>query len=779
MAAKPPITEPRLERRKLSDILPWDDNPRLHSDAQVGMLEKSLDAFGLGALPIIQAGTNKLIAGHGRLLALKRRMDPAADIPVLVMDLDDAESLGYAIADNRLQEISEWSNPLLRAAVAELDTGGFDMEAIGYTQDALAVLFGADAASGLSGADAAEAATLAARFGAPPFTVLDPNQVYWQNRMAAWLDLGCYSLWDARGADWNKRKDAWIAMGLKSDDGRAGNLTFAKSAQSTNVYELRNEMRTAHGGVDPTWEEILAEAEKRGIKVSEGTSIFDPVLCELLYSWFVPPGGSVLDPFAGGSVRGIVAAALGHPYTGIDLRAEQITANRAQWDAVAGRPLDLPDNIPDLTPVEQHGGFLVKRDDLYRVAGVPGGKVRTCWWLAQAALDSGSRGLITAGSRQSPQVNIVAHIARRLGLPCRVHVPSGNFTPELASAQACGAEVVQHKAGYNNVIIARAWEDAKASGWTEIPFGMGCTAAVGATASQVVNLPWGTFSRIVVPCGSGMSLAGILTGLKLAQQSVPVLAVQVGADPTGRLDKFAPSDWRGMVTLVKSTLDYHEHAPMTALGGLELDPVYEAKCLPALEEGDLLWVVGVRETVARGGSLDWPAPSWVVGDSLNALELAPGDYDFVMSCPPYGDLEVYSDDPHDLSNLDHESFMRAYRQIIKDACFMLKADRFAGWVVGDFRDKRGIYRNFVSETIRAFLDAGLELYNEAVLVIPLASLPIRAGRQFAASRKLGKGHQNVLVFVKGDAKKAVEAIGPVVVQNPFAAFAAALGARKE
>ena len=39
-----------------------------------------------------------------------------------------------------------------------------------------------------------------------------------------------------------------------------------------------------------------------------GTSVFDPVLCEVAYRWFSPPGGHVLDPFAGGSVRGILAA---------------------------------------------------------------------------------------------------------------------------------------------------------------------------------------------------------------------------------------------------------------------------------------------------------------------------------------------------------------------------------------------------------------------------------------------------------------------------------------
>jgi hypothetical protein len=47
---------------------------------------------------------------------------------------------------------------------------------------------------------------------------------------------------------------------------------------------------------------------------------------------------------------------------------------------------------------------------------------------------------------------------------------------------------------------------------------------------------------------------------------------------------------------------------------------------------------------------------------------------------------------------------------------MLKPDRFACFVAGDFRDGRGFYRNFVSETIAAFEAAGAHLYNEAVLV---------------------------------------------------------------
>ena len=158
-------------------------------------------------------------------------------------------------------------------------------------------------------------------------------------------------------------------------------------------------------------------------------------------------------------------------------------------------------------------------------------------------------------------------------------------------------------------------------------------------------------------------------------------------------------------------------------------------------------------------------PAWHNGDSVNIDKIAPGEYDLVFSCPPYYDLEVYSDLENDLSAMEWDGFIICYRQIISAAVSMLKDNRFACFVVGDIRDKKGIYRNFVSETIQAFQSAGAMLYNEAILVTAVGSLPIRAGRAFKAGRKLGKTHQNVLVFVKGDAKKAAQSCGDVVINE--------------
>ena len=84
--------------------------------------------------------------------------------------------------------------------------------------------------------------------------------------------------------------------------------------------------------LDETSRKILAA------QPSSGTSIFDPVLCELIYRWFCPTAGIVLDPFAGGSVRGIVASHIRLQYIGIDLRPEQIAANREQAARIAKDP---------------------------------------------------------------------------------------------------------------------------------------------------------------------------------------------------------------------------------------------------------------------------------------------------------------------------------------------------------------------------------------------------------------------------------------------------------
>ena len=153
-------------------------------------------------------------------------------------------------------------------------------------------------------------------------------------------------------------------------------------------------------------------------------------------------------------------------------------------------------------------------------------------------------------------------------------------------------------------------------------------------------------------------------------------------------------------------------------------------------------------------------PAWHCDDSRNMDTYIPdGSADLVFSCPPYHNLEKYSDHPLDLSNMSYSDFIDAYREIIAKSCAKLKANRFAVFVVGDIRDGKGAYRGFPGETKRIFQEQGLCLYNDSILLEQYGTAPMRAGTVFGARRKTVKVHQNVLVFYKGDIKAISDVFG--------------------
>jgi len=135
-------------------------------------------------------------------------------------------------------------------------------------------------------------------------------------------------------------------LGIQSELGRGENL-LGLSEQSRSYYRTASgcvysqdlmkskhyTRREADRRSNITGAAKMPEYSDIGLEyIAPGTSIFDPVLCEVVYRWFCPAGGRVLDPFAGGSVRGITASILGYKYTGIDLSARQIEANKLQAD---------------------------------------------------------------------------------------------------------------------------------------------------------------------------------------------------------------------------------------------------------------------------------------------------------------------------------------------------------------------------------------------------------------------------------------------------------------
>lgn len=152
-------------------------------------------------------------------------------------------------------------------------------------------------------------------------------------------------------------------------------------------------------------------------------------------------------------------------------------------------------------------------------------------------------------------------------------------------------------------------------------------------------------------------------------------------------------------------------------------------------------------------------PQWYVGNSVKVLDKwvadckdlmeGEGYYDLVFSCPPYADLEVYSDLEGDLSNMDYDDFLSAYNEIIWYSCKLLKPGGFACFVIGEVRDKKGALRGLVPETVNAFHLAGMQYYNEIIMITPTGTAAIRANGSMK-NKKIVRTHQNILVFKKGE-----------------------------
>lgn len=174
----------------------------------------------------------------------------------------------------------------------------------------------------------------------------------------------------------------------------------------------------------------------------------------------------------------------------------------------------------------------------------------------------------------------------------------------------------------------------------------------------------------------------------------------------------------------------------------------------------------VEANIEQGKALCSNQPKWICGDSCKIDELVKdSDFDFMLTCPPYADLEVYSDDPDDISNKPINEFLRLYETILHKTVDKLSDNRFAVIVIGDARGKDGYYYGLPEKTVEIMERCGARKYNEQILVTPVGSLPIRVGKQFRSGRKVGKTHQNVLVFCKGDWKKATERLGDVYIPD--------------
>jgi hypothetical protein len=195
----------QIETRSVDRLIPYVRNARTHSEDQVAQIAASIAEFGF-TNPILIGADDVVIAGHGRLLAAKRL--GLTEVPVIVLDhLSEAQRRALVIADNKIAENAGWDEQLLRAELAALREDEFDLDVLGFGEaELLRILdsidgsasFGGegadDSGSPPAGSSASEAsATLAERFGIPPFSVLDARKGWWRERKRAWIDLGIRS----------------------------------------------------------------------------------------------------------------------------------------------------------------------------------------------------------------------------------------------------------------------------------------------------------------------------------------------------------------------------------------------------------------------------------------------------------------------------------------------------------------------------------------------------------------------------------------------------------
>ena len=159
-------------------------------------------------------------------------------------------------------------------------------------------------------------------------------------------------------------------------------------------------------------------------------------------------------------------------------------------------------------------------------------------------------------------------------------------------------------------------------------------------------------------------------------------------------------------------------------------------------------------------------PNWITGDSEWVIDsIYDKTQDFVFTCPPYYDLEKYTNNPADLSNMNADSFDKKYYSILKKAAAKLKDNRFFAVVVSEVREqsttgnyKIGKYKGLVWKTIRACEEAGLHFYNDMILFNSQHQAARVVDTYFKRNRKIASVHQNILVFVKGNPDIAAEDI---------------------
>ena len=143
----------KITQKLVTELIPYVNNSRTHSDEQVAQIAASIKEFGW-TNPILVDGDNGIIAGHGRLMAARKL--GYKEVPTIELaDLTETQKKAYIIADNRLALNAGWDNDMLKIEFDQLAELGFDMELTGFSLDEIEALTPIELNAGLTDEDEA------------------------------------------------------------------------------------------------------------------------------------------------------------------------------------------------------------------------------------------------------------------------------------------------------------------------------------------------------------------------------------------------------------------------------------------------------------------------------------------------------------------------------------------------------------------------------------------------------------------------------------------------
>lgn len=129
----------KIETRKVTELIPYVNNSRTHSDEQVAQIAASIKEFGW-TNPILIDENDSVIAGHGRLLAARKL--GFNEVPTILLEnLTETQKKAYIIADNKLALNAGWDEELLKLEIQDLKEIGFDVDLLGFDIAELKDLF--------------------------------------------------------------------------------------------------------------------------------------------------------------------------------------------------------------------------------------------------------------------------------------------------------------------------------------------------------------------------------------------------------------------------------------------------------------------------------------------------------------------------------------------------------------------------------------------------------------------------------------------------------------